>query len=171
MSCSLATMNCEEVWTLLNIIFGSSLGASFYVLLRTHPYLVERTYDPKYNAAYVSRFITGVIGGVILAVGLGPFLAVKLGAEAGTTLTPGVLAILGGYAAEAVESILQRLVEILLAAVKGDGTAQAQAKASAEQAERAAKVQDLLPDLEAAQGDTVKFKATLQQVRVALKAK
>src|ERR1700687_3511445 len=128
------------IWTALNAFMGAGLGESFYVLLRTQPYLVNRSYDPKYNAAYISRFITGVIGGVILAIAVGPALGSKLGSGPGATLTPGVLAILGGYAAESVELILQRLVEVLLALVRGDGSAQAQAKVAAEQAQKNAKL-------------------------------
>jgi hypothetical protein len=161
----------ELWWTAANAFFGAGLGASFYVLLKTQPYLVNRSYDPKYNAAYISRFITGVIGGVILAIALGPALGKQLGSGAGATLTPGVLAILGGYAAEAVETILQRLVEVLLALVRGDGSAQVQAKATAEQAEKSATLQGLLPELEAASArrDDAKFNESLQKIRAALK--
>lgn len=161
----------DGIWTALNAFMGAGLGASFYVLLKTQPYLVNRSYDPKYNAAYISRFITGVIAGVILATAIGPALAKQLGSGAGATLTPGVLAILGGYAAEAVETILQRLVEALLALVRGDGSAQAQAKAAAEQGEKSATLLGLLPELEAASArrDDAKFNESLQKIRTALK--
>ena len=105
------------------------LGASFYVLVETQPYLANRSYDPKYNASYISRFFTGVIGGLILAIALGPFISAKLGAELNQSLSPGVMAMLGGFSARAVELILQRLVEILLAAVRGDGSDDAKAQA------------------------------------------
>ena len=55
---------------LLNAIFGAGLGATFYTLLKTQPYLADRSFDPKYNAAYINRFITGVIAGLILATAL-----------------------------------------------------------------------------------------------------
>lgn len=158
----------DGLWTAVNAFMGAGLGASFYVLLKTQPYLVNRSYDPKYNAAYISRFITGVTGGVILAVAIGPTLGKQFGNVAGATLTPGVLAILGGYAAEAVETILQRLVEVLLAVVRGDGSAQVQAKVAAEQADKRAKLQGLLPELEAAKGDDAKFKAALQKIRATI---
>ena len=154
-------------WVALNAFMGAGLGASFYILLKTQPYLVNRSYDPKYNAAYIARFITGLIAGVILAVAIGPNLNLTTGAA--KALTPGVLAILGGYAAEAVEQILQRLVDVLLAIVRGDGSAQAQSKAAAEQAEKNAKLQELLPELQAARGDDAQFNASLQKIRAALK--
>ena len=153
------------IWTLINAISGAGLGASFYVLLKTHPYLVNRSFDPQYNAAYITRFITGVIGGVILAIAIGPTLGERFGGGAGTTLTPGVLAILGGYAAEAVETILQRLVDVLLAIFRGDGSLQVQAKAAVEKAEKAAKLESVVPELEANQGNPVKFKEAIEKLR------
>jgi hypothetical protein len=136
----------SDLWTALNAFSGASLGASFYVLIKTQPYLSNRSYDPKFNAAYISRFMTGVIGGVILAIALGPLLTEKLQAVAGSTLTPGVLAIMGGFSAEAVESILQRLVEVLLAAVRGDGSGEVKAKVNAAAANKDSKVEKALDD-------------------------
>lgn len=147
-------------WWATNIFAGAALGAAFYVLLKTQPYLVNRSFDPKYNSVYISRFITGVVGGVILAITIP-----QIGTGTTKNLTPGVLAILGGYAAEAVEQILQRLVEILLAAVRGDGSAQIEAKVAKEQAQKSAQLQEQLAKLEIDQADPAKFKAALQQVR------
>ncbi|GAB2866591.1 hypothetical protein GCM10027277_39350 [Pseudoduganella ginsengisoli] len=133
-------MNYSDYVPMLNIFAGAGLGASFYILLRTQPYLENRSYDPKYNAAYFSRFVTGLIAGVILASALRPVLVQSGGTVA--TLGAGILAILGGYSAEAVELILQRLVEVILATIRGDGSAQVQAKASAAEREKLAKVDD-----------------------------
>jgi len=124
------TLMQDTVWTALNAFFGAMLGASFYVLVKTQPYLSNRSYDPKYNASYISRFFTGVIGGLILAIALGPLLSAQLGAKLNQSVSPGVLALLGGFSARAVELILQRLVEILLAAVRGDASDDAKAKLS-----------------------------------------
>jgi hypothetical protein len=46
-------------------------------------------------------------------------------------LTPGVLALLGGYSSEAVENVLQRIVDILLAIIRGDASADTNAKVAA----------------------------------------
>jgi hypothetical protein len=153
----------------VNAFAGAGLGASFYVLLKTQPYLINRSYDPRYNASYISRFITGVIGGVILASAIGPTLADRLGSGPGTTLTPGILAILGGYAAEAVEQILQRLVDVLLAIVRGDGSIQVRAKLADAQAERTAAVEALIPELEGTQGDPAKLKETIKKISTTLR--
>jgi hypothetical protein len=158
-----------EFWTSVNVVFGASLGASFYILVKTKPYLVNRSYDPKFNASYISRFITGVIGGVILAIALGPFLTDKLGNTFGQTLTPGILALLGGFSAEAVELILQRLVDILLAAVRGDDSAAVQVKASAAADAKTKKVEAALDNAIDAHDDSkvpaVQVKDALKKVR------
>jgi hypothetical protein len=153
----------------LNAFCGAGLGASFYVLLNTQAYLVNRSFDPKYNAVYAARFITGVIAGVILATALGPVLQKQLEATATKyPLTPGILAILGGYAAEVVQEILQRLVEVLLTLVRGDGSAQAQAKATAAQADKNAEVRSKLADLEK-ETDDKKRKQILSDLHAVLK--
>lgn len=152
------------VWPGLYVVSGATLGASFYILLRTQPYLVSRSFDPKYNGAYLCRFVTGLTAGVILATGISSWLYHQ---HLDETLSPGVLAILGGYSAEAVEQILQRLVEILLAVVRGDGSAQAQAKAAAENVQRSARLQQLIAEVESAQagGLTADAAAALRKVR------
>jgi hypothetical protein len=157
----------EFVLPTLNAFFGASLGASFYILLNTQDYLVTRSFDPKYNSVYAARFITGVVAGVILANALGPILQKQL-ESTHYGLTPGILAILGGYAAEAVQQILQRLVEVLLAAVRGDGSAQAQAKAVAAQADKNAELRSKLLDFEK-EPDEDKKKQILSEIHATLK--
>ena len=148
-----------------NAVFGAGLGAAFYILLNTQSYLSNRSFDPKYNAIYAARFITGLIAGVILATALGPFVSVHLSIPIGS----GVLAILGGYAAEAVQQILQRLVEIVLTAVRGDGAAQIQTKVAAAQTQLSARVQKIMMDYER-ETDPAKKKALLDQIYTLLSA-
>ena len=150
----------------LNSAFGAGLGAAFYILLNTQSYLINRSYDPKYNAVYVARFITGTIAGIILATALGPLVTKQFGTEGQFSVTPGILAILGGYAAEAVQQVLQRLVEVMLTAVRGDGSAQAQVRATAASAARATQLQNLLTQYERA--DDTKKAALLEQVHALL---
>lgn len=155
----------SNLMTYLNLLFAASLGASFYVLMKTQPYLVNRSYDPKYNAVYLSRFFIGVIAGVILAVILGPSLKKALDQVPGAELTPAILALMGGFAAEAVELILQRVVEVMLSAVRGDGSAQVQAK----QAEKNADLEKMLVAILAAGDDKEKREAAVQQARAVLR--
>jgi hypothetical protein len=159
--------NVEFLLPTLNAFFGAGLGASFYVLLNTQSYLVTRSFDPKYNSVYAARFITGLVAGVILANALGPVLQKQLESTQ-FGLTPGILAILGGYAAEAVQQILQRLVEVLLAVVRGDNSAQVQAKAAVSQADKNAQVRSKLVDFEK-ETDENKRKQILQDIHASLK--
>ncbi len=111
----------------LNWCFAAALGAVFYVLFTAHGYVKDRTFDPRYNAVYLIRFVLGVLSGLILAIVAGSRLL-----SSNTTvanLGPPVIALLGGFSTEAVYQILQRLVEILLAAVRGDNSDAAKAKA------------------------------------------
>jgi len=158
----------ETTATILNALAGASLGASFYVLVKTHPYLVNRSYDPKHNGAYIARFMTGVIGGVILAMTLGPNLQSLLGSSkesVGVALTPGVLAILGGYSAEAVESVLQRLVEVLLSLVRGDGKDRIESDLKKAQADKDAQMQSMLASLEADPSAGASARAIAKKIR------
>jgi hypothetical protein len=156
------------LWTSLNAFFGAVLGASFYVLVRTQPFLANRSYDPKFNASYISRFFTGIIGGLILSIALGPFISGKLGTEVDQSLSSGVIALLGGFSARAVELILQRLVEVLLAAVRGDGSDEAKARLAAASAAKDTAVKrslDAVIDAHLDGAPPAKIKALLDNLR------
>jgi hypothetical protein len=112
----------------LNWCFAAGLGAVFYVLFTAHKYVKDRTFDPRYNAVYLIRFVLGVVSGLILAIVLGASFF-----KSNTTISnlgPAVTALLGGFSTEGVNQILQRLVDILLAAVRGDNSDAVKAKAS-----------------------------------------
>jgi hypothetical protein len=112
----------------LNWLFAAALGAVFYVLFTAHDYVKNRTFDPRYNSLYLIRFVLGVLAGLILAnVVAAPLLNKN---ETLRSLGPAVIALLGGFSTEAVYQVLQRLVDIMLAAVRGDGSDAAKAKAA-----------------------------------------
>jgi hypothetical protein len=157
-----------------NSFFGAGLGAAFYVLLKTHEYLVTRTFDPKYNNAYLTRFVTGMVAGVILSNLLGFWVGNK--SSSFLQLSPGVAAIIGGFSAEAVEQILQRMADLLVATVKGDGSAElkaeqtvAQAKQAQEQTQKNSAVREKLAELSIVSGDSAKFGQALDSIRSLLK--
>jgi hypothetical protein len=112
----------------LNWCFAAALGAVFYVLFTAHEYVKGRTFDPRYNSLYLIRFVLGVLAGLILANVLS---APRFGDNSTLrSLGPAVAGLLGGFSSEAVYQVLQRLVEIMLAAVRGDNSDAAKAKAS-----------------------------------------
>lgn len=112
-----------------NWCFAAALGAVFYVLFTAHGYVKDRTFDPRYNAVYLIRFVLGVLSGLILAIVLERFMKSSPNNTV-SNLGPSVIALLGGFSTEAVYQVLQRFVDMLLAAVRGDDSDAAKTKAS-----------------------------------------
>jgi len=104
---------------------AAGLGAGFYSLTTAHRYIVERTFDPQYNQIYLIRFIVGLAAGVIFAL-FGKELI--QGGNTISALGPPVLAVVGGFAADAVAEILRRVADVLTAAVKGGAQSQIEAE-------------------------------------------
>ena len=113
----------DQKWSTLSWVTGAGLGAAFYGLFTAHDYVKQRTFDPRYNSVYMIRFVLGVIAGIILAN-----LPIFDKNETLRSLGKGVIALLGGFSAEAVNQVLQRLVDILVATVKGSGSDLAKAQ-------------------------------------------
>jgi len=138
--------------TFWNTLFGAVLGASFFLLLRNYKLLVTRTYDPRFDKANIVRLTIGVVSGAIL-----PQLLTMTGnLESGKEVQAGLYAIMGGFSAEAVEAILQRLVEVMLATVRGDNAAKTdadmrefKAKLTEEQSKRNTAARDKLASAKA----------------------
>ena len=114
---------------IIGITGASGLGSSFYALNAASEYLKNRTFDPLYNQAYLVRLCIGLCAGLILAL-----FAKDFGIDVG--IEQNGLALVGGYSAEAVIQILQRVAETLVAAVRGSGKEQAKAKAEKEFAKK-----------------------------------
>lgn len=102
---------------LLNLLFylaAAALGASFSALYKANTYLAKGTFDPTYNVSYWTRFFLGVIAGLVLAVIISDKGFHNLTGDAELfeegILRP-LLAMLGGFSADLVYTILQRLVE------------------------------------------------------------
>ncbi len=129
---------------IIMLFAAACLGSAFYGLSTAHRFVVERTFDPKYHQAYMIRFVLGMTSGTILGffgrdfIDTTSALREQLGAS--------VFALVGGYAAEAVSQILQRLAETLVTIVRG-GNAEAlkakqdEMKADAKQTEIQLKAQ------------------------------
>jgi hypothetical protein len=151
---------------------GAGLGACFYILMKLQPYLENRSFDPKYRGAYITRFVIGMVAGVILAyVWAYLFNAQQASSDKFSlrSFTPGIVGILGGFSAEAVEQILQRIVEVLLSLVRGDNSGQVQAKLTAQQTAKFADVRDQLDALDKAKNDPAQFQKQMDAVKALLK--
>jgi hypothetical protein len=101
----------ENVKNSLLIITASALGAGFYTLITVRTYLIDRSYNPRYNPTYLIRFFLGITAGCILAFMLPDLFENKYSIQ--------VLAVVGGFSADAVGIILTRISEILIAAFQG----------------------------------------------------
>lgn len=99
--------------------FAAAGGASFYALMEARSYVKSRTFDPSYQTEYLVRFALGVLGGVLLANAVIQFNAIQ---SVPFDFPPALIALLGGFAADAVDRILKRLVETLEALINGLGT-------------------------------------------------
>jgi hypothetical protein len=108
----------SEGWPLLLkemfLLCAAGLGASFTALFRANRYIVEGTFDPKYESSYWIRFILGIISGMLLAT-LIP-IEESMKADFGKPL----LAMLGGFSADLVYRIISRLIETLESLFRGD---------------------------------------------------
>lgn len=118
-------------WVLLqNLMFflaAAGLGASFAALYKANAYIMQGTFDPVFQASYWIRFCLGLISGLVLSVMVADNAisnahqaakgALDAASAAGTDyfLDPAflrpMLAMLGGFSAELLYTILNRLVE------------------------------------------------------------
>ncbi len=112
------------IYLQLLLMFSAFLGACFYTLNTAKRYVLARTFDDYYIANYYSRIIIGVIAGIILAniikVNYFPTPGQDVGSKILFQMTPSLFALLGGFSAEAVVKILNRLVAMLMTLVEGE---------------------------------------------------
>jgi hypothetical protein len=106
----------------LFLLSAAGLGASFTALFRANRYIVEGTFDPKYESSYWIRFSLGFIAGMILAT-LIP-IEKSTDADFGKPL----LAMLGGFSADLVYRIISRVIETLESLFRGDTKSQLKAE-------------------------------------------
>lgn len=125
----------------LLFISAAALGASFSALFQANQYIVQGTFDPKYEASYWVKFVVGLIAGIILtqvipttgleyAIESSPVASTQSQSIANndTVKTSDLtetnqedirgmikitLALLGGFSASLVYLILNRLVETI----------------------------------------------------------
>jgi hypothetical protein len=95
------------------------LGAAFSGLYTAYGYVSSRTFDPAAGSSYMTRVVLGAISGLILADFGSAFLGRYIENPALKALTPVALALVGGYSADAVNLILKRVADTLVASVRG----------------------------------------------------
>ncbi|MDH3346684.1 MAG: hypothetical protein OEM02_01100 [Desulfobulbaceae bacterium] len=99
----------------LNFLAAAGLGSSFYALFTVNRFVIERTYEPVFESAYWIRFTLGLISGTILA----NFIQININPQVSDAMEKATVAMLGGFSAEAVYRILNRLVDAIITLVRG----------------------------------------------------
>ncbi len=103
---------------LINLLFfiaSAGLGASFSTLFQANEYIIQGTFDTKYETSYWIRLLVGIMAGLILAclIPMDPATIQELNG-----LGRPMLALLGGFSASLVHRILNLLVGALEGSVK-----------------------------------------------------
>ena len=122
----------RSLWIALFYLSAAGLGAAFAGLFRANQAVDDGTFDSTHESSYWTMIVLGLIGGTLLAQIL-PNDFEGLG-----DLTKPLLALLGGFSAPAVYSILDRLVQTVQALVQGDGNE----RVAAQEREAKARVQE-----------------------------
>lgn len=99
------------------IVAAAALGACFYNLYIMYEYITSFTFDPKYYSSYWIRIVLGIVAGFMLA----EMIPIEFSKD--TALSKPLLALVGGFSAEAVNWILKRFVETVKTLVKGSNAA------------------------------------------------
>jgi len=95
---------------LIFYLVSASLGATFSALFKANRYIINNTYDTKYEASYWILYVLGIIAGIMLA-GIIPIPEKSTGESVQLAVASRpMLAMLGGFSAALVYRILFRLV-------------------------------------------------------------
>jgi hypothetical protein len=98
------------------LISAASLGSCFANLQRINTVISNGTYDPRIQSTYWTRWVMGVISGIVLSRLVYHFFAQAADDTNGSNLPAigrPILALLGGYSVDFVHGILRRTVNTL----------------------------------------------------------
>lgn len=95
------------------LISCASVGACFYALFKMNNYIADGTFKVSLSFTYWARYVLGIVAGLLLSELLATLIEPNKIKELGNTsyLLKPILAILGGFSANLVYQILNRLVE------------------------------------------------------------
>jgi hypothetical protein len=97
------------------LVSAASLGACFANLQRINAVISDGTYDPRVQSTYWTRWVMGVISGIVLSQIVYDFFLGHSGDDPTLHVTPAaigqpLLALLGGYSVDFVHGILKRAI-------------------------------------------------------------
>ena len=117
----------------LFLLSAAGLGASFAGLFQANRFVTRGTFDPKYSSTYWTRFVLGIVAGMILAMLVsGEASSLIDGGESFSDIGATLLAMLGGFSVRVVYRVLRRLVSTVETLVGGDPAAAVEAEIDAE---------------------------------------
>lgn len=105
-------------------LIGAILGSTLYAFWTARTYLRDSTFSKRYSQDYVVRFGIGVVSGFVLGSIMSEGILTGTGDKV-QQFGPFTLAVVGGFSAEVVVQILNRIAEILLTSIRGSGKEQA----------------------------------------------
>ncbi|MHA3704147.1 hypothetical protein ACXR2U_18405 [Jatrophihabitans sp. YIM 134969] len=113
----------SETVNIVVLLASSALGGAFYALSTANRFVKTRTFDPSTQPEYWTRFVLGLVSGGLLATVI-PVTDANPTQDGLTAaaFAPPLLALLGGFSAEVVRQVLDRLVDTLQTVVTGRPT-------------------------------------------------
>lgn len=119
------------------LVSAASLGSCFANLQRINTVISDGTYDPRVQSTYWTRWVMGVISGIVLSQLVYDFFLTHSGTDASANGAAGaigqpMLALLGGYSVDLVHGLLERAITTLgnFFGISGDGTTASQQQAA-----------------------------------------
>jgi hypothetical protein len=104
------------------LVSAASLGSCFQNLQKINVVISDGTYDPKFQSTYWTRWVMGVISGLILSQLIYVFL-IKTSTTEKATLGQPILALLGGYSSDLVQGILSHTIDTVASFFRVSGEA------------------------------------------------
>lgn len=95
------------------LLSAAALGASFNALFTANTYIVGGTFDQRYESSYWVRFTLGIIAGMLLAT------LIPIEKAISSDFAKPLLAMLGGFSANVVYQIFERLIDTVASMVSG----------------------------------------------------
>ena len=111
----------ELLYVQFILMASAAIGASFAALFKANGYVTDGSYDPKYESSYWVKFVVGLIAGIILtqlipinldavAHAAGEAQGDKSGGGISHAALRITMALVGGFSANLVYKILDRIV-------------------------------------------------------------
>lgn len=125
------------------LLSAASLGSCFANLQKVNAFVSDGTYDPKFQSTYWTRWVMGVISGIVLSQLVYDVLFQNHATGSPSAVVPAslgqpILALLGGYSFDVVYGILNHTIDTIRRFFLGDREGPEEKRESARLTEAAA---------------------------------